>query len=95
MNKVTVNRRKGDDDPDKALLTEVFKLLGNSSYGKLIEAKERQKTVIYIKDQSVVDKAKRSVWFEDMEEIDDVFELEFRKKKVTINRPFQDGNVAY
>ena len=92
MNKVTENRRKGDD---KALLAEVFKLLGNSSYGKLIEAKERQKTVIYTKDQSVVDKAKRSVWFEDMEEIDDVFELEFRKKKVTINRPFQDGIVVY
>ena len=95
VNKVTENRRKEDDDPDKALLAEVFKLMGNSSYDKLIEAKERQTSVIYTKDHSVVDKAKRSVWFEDMEEIDDVFELEFRKKKVTINRPFQDGIVFY
>ena len=30
-----------------------------------------------------------------MEEIDDVFELEFRKEKVTINRPFQIGIVVY
>ena len=95
VNKVTENRCKGDDDPDKAPFAEVLKLLGNSAYGKLIEAKERQKRVIYTKDQSVVDKAKRSVWFDNMEEIDDVFELEFRKKKVTINRPFQIGIVAY
>ena len=73
----------------------VFKLLGNSAYGKLIEAKERQTRVIYTKDQRVADKTKRSVWFNDMEEIDDVFELEFRKEKVTINRPFQIGIVAY
>ena len=81
VDKVTENRCKGDEDPDKALLAEVFKLLGNSAYGKLIEVKERQTRVIYTKDQRVVDKAKRSVWFGDMEKIDDVFELEFRKKE--------------
>ena len=95
VDKVTENRRKGDEHPDIALLAEVFKLLGNSAYGKLIEAKERQTRVIYTKDQSVVDKAKRSVWFDDMEEIDDVFQLEFRKAKVTISRPFQMGIVVY
>ena len=38
-------------DPDKALLAEVFKLLGNSAYSRLIEAVERQIRVIYTKDQ--------------------------------------------
>ena len=95
VDKVTENRLKGDEDPDKALLAEVFKLLGNSAYGKLIKAKERQTRVIYTKDQIEVNKAKRWVWFEDMEEIVDVFELEFRKAKVTINRPFQIGIVVY
>lgn len=80
-----VNQRRVDEDAHKALLAEVFKLLGNSAYGKLIEAKERQTMVIYTKDQSVVYKAKRSVWFENM------FELAFRKDKVKINRPFQAG----
>ena len=37
----------------------MFKLVGNSAYGKLIEAKERQTRVIYTRDQCVVDKAKR------------------------------------
>ena len=38
----------------KAFLADVLKLLGNSAYGKLIKAKERQTRVIYTKDQHVV-----------------------------------------
>ena len=72
----------------------MFKLLGNSAYGKLTEAAELQTRVIYTKDQGKVDRAKRSVWFDDMEEIGDAFEIEFRKEKVTINRPFQIGIVV-
>ena len=41
MKKVTENRRKGNQNPEQALLAEVLKLMGNSSYGKLIEALER------------------------------------------------------
>ena len=95
VQQVTANRREGDSDPDKALLAEVFKLLGNSAYGKLIEAVERQTRVIYPKDQGKVDRAKGSVWLDDMEEIGDAFEIELRKQKVTINRPFQIGIVVY
>ena len=95
VHQVTENRRKRDADPDKALLAEVFKLLGNSAYGKLIEAVERQTRVIYTTHQGKVDRAKRSLWFDDMEEIGNAFEIEFRKEKVTINRPFQIGIVVY
>ena len=35
---------------------------GNSVYGKLIEALERQTNVIYTKDEKVVDRALRSVY---------------------------------
>ena len=92
---VTEYGREGVSDPGKALLAEVFKLLGNSVYAKLIEAVERQTRVIYTKDQGKVDRAKRSVWFDDMKEIGDAFEIEFRKEKVTMNRPFQIGIVVY
>ena len=44
-------RRQGDADSDKALLAEVFKLLGNSAYGKFIEAVERQTRVVYTTDE--------------------------------------------
>ena len=89
-------RRKGDVEAEKALLAEVFKLLGNSAYGKFIEAVERQTKVMYTKDEAVVDRHLRSSYFEDLEEIgDDAYKIESRKNKVTINRPFQVGIVVY
>ena len=39
----------GDSDKEKAIFAEVFKLLGNSGYGKLIEALERHTNVSYIR----------------------------------------------
>ena len=88
-------RRKGDVEADKALLAEVFKLLGNSAYGKFIEAVERQTKVMYTKDEDVVDRHLRSAYFEDLEEIGDAYKIESRKNKVTINRLFQVGIVVY
>jgi len=55
---------------------EVFKLLGNSGYGKLIEALERQTNIIYTKDEKVVDRALRSTYFSDLDEIGQAYELE-------------------
>lgn len=40
VEKVTENRRKGDQKSELALLAEVVKFLGNSTYGKQIEALE-------------------------------------------------------
>lgn len=39
----------GDTDKSKVLLVDVFKLLGNFAYGKMIEAVDRQTNVIYRK----------------------------------------------
>ena len=63
VEQVTEARRTGDVDKNKALLAEVLKLLGNSAYGKLIEALERQTNVIYTKDEKVVVRALRSAYF--------------------------------
>ena len=67
VNKVTENRRKGDQSSEQALLAEVFKLLGNSSYGKVIDALDT--TVKYTTSESALRKDLRSVWFQDLEEI--------------------------
>ena len=95
VNEVAKNRREGDADKDKALLAEVFKLLGNSAYGKFIEAVERQTRTTYTKDEDEVDKQLRSAWFEDLDVIGDVYKIECRKPRVKINRPFQAGIVVY
>ena len=95
VKEVTEARRTGDEDKSKALLADIFKLLGNSGYGKLIEALERQTNVIYTKDEKVVDRALRSAYFEDLDEIGQAYELESRKPRITIRRPFQIGIAVY
>ena len=95
VKEVADNRRKGDADKDKALLAEVFKLLGNSAYGKFIEAVERQNKTLYTRDEDEVEKHLRSAWFKDLEEIGDAYQIELRKSKLTIERPFQVGIVVY
>ena len=95
VNEVANMRRKGDAEADKALLAEIYKLLGNSAYGKCIETVERQTKVLYTKDEDEVDKHMRSAYFEDLEEIGDAYKIEFRKKEVKIDRPFQVGIVVY
>ena len=66
VEQVTEARRTGDVDKSKALLADVFKLLGNSAYGQLIEALERQTNVIYTKDEKVVHRVLRSSFFSDL-----------------------------
>ena len=73
----------------------MFKLLGNSGYGKLIEALARQTNVIYTKDEKVVDRALRSAHFSDLDEVGQAYELESRKPRITIRRPFQIGIAVY
>ena len=95
VEQVTEARRTGYMYKSKALLAEVFKLLGNSAYGKLIEALERQTNTITIKDEKVVDRALRSAYFSDLDEIGQAYELESRKPRITIRRPFQVGIAVY
>ena len=95
VNEVANNRRKGDADKDKALLAEVFKLLGNSAYGKFIEAVERHTKTIYTCDEEEVDKSLRSARFKTLEEIGPAYKVELRKSKINIDRPFQVGIVVY
>ena len=92
---VANNRRKGDAEKDKALLAEVFKLLGNSAYGKFIEAVERHTNTIYTCDEEEVDKSLRSARFKTLEEIGPAYKVELRKIKINIDRPFQVGIVVY
>ena len=95
VEEVTEARRMGDKDKDKALLADIFKLLGNSAYGKTIEDVTRQTNIIYTKDENVVDRALRSAFFEDLEEIGPAYKLESRKPRVMIKRPFQVGIAVY
>ena len=95
VDEVTDARRTGDVDKSKALLADIFKLLGNSSYGKMIEAVERHTCTVYTKDEKLVDRTLRSAFSEDLDEIGGAYELESRKARVHIKRPFQIGIAVY
>ena len=60
-----------------------------------MEALERQTNVIYTKDEKVVDKALRSAYFSDLDEVGQAYELESRKPRITIRRLFQIGIAVY
>ena len=47
--------------------------------------------MVYTKDEKVVDRALRSAYFSDLEEIRDAYELESRKAWIIITRLFQIG----
>jgi len=91
VDEVTDARRMGDTDKEKAIFAEVFKLLGNSSYGKMIDALERRTNVSCTKDEKTVDRVLRLAWFEDLTEIADAYEITSREPRVTIHRSFEVG----
>ena len=43
-------------NPRKTLLADIFKLLRNSAYRKMLEAVERQTNIIYTTDENVMDR---------------------------------------
>ena len=83
VDEVTENGGEGDTKPELAPLAEIFELLGNSAYRKLIESLSRQIKVTFAKNENVVDKA---LWGRPSDGI---------KKAVVIDRPFQVGVVVH
>ena len=76
-------------------LGDTSKLKGNSFYGKLIEDLERHTNTRFTSKESDVDTALRSAFFEDLEEIDDAYEIRERKRQIQIKRPYQCGIAVY
>lgn len=50
---------------------------------------------MYTKDEKVVDRALRSAYFSDLEEVGEAYELESCKAPITITSPFQIGIAVY
>ena len=86
-------RRKADKDPQQ--LGDVTKLKGNSFYGKIIEDKGSHKRTSFTREEKSVDKALRSLFFENLEEVGGAYEIKERKQTVMIKRPCQCGIAVY
>ena len=88
-------RREADRDEDKKIAGDTSKLKGNSFYGKMIEDVARHCYTTFTVDDRKVDEALRSPFFEDLEEIGEAYEIQERKRKVEITRPYQCGIAVY
>ena len=89
---VTNDRRAGDINPDKAILSTLSKLRGNSAFGGTIINKEKHQDVKYVegfvKSSLLVNNSR----FSALTELgDDIFEVELMKKKIIMDNPIQIG----
>ena len=74
---------------------DVAKLKGNSFYGKMIEDLGYHKSTKFTREERVVDKALRSPFFDNLEEIVGAYEIKEFKRTVMIKRPYQCGIAVY
>ena len=88
-------RCKADKDPLKKQLGDVAKLKGNSFYGKMIKDLGHHRSTKFTLEEKVADKALRSPFFDNLEEIGGAYDIKEVKRTVTIKRPYQCGIAVY
>ena len=91
IDKVTQHRIEGDQNPDKAIIGDAYKLISNSSYGSILMDRTRHCNVKYLTNRIKVSKIIISSKFKSMEELGAVFEVEIFKSRITIDNPIQIG----
>ena len=88
-------RRAGDIDPNKSIIADTMKLVGNSSYGKTITNKERHRQVKFCTDDEV-SQLINSPFFRQLDAIDeDTYEVQSSKKNIKLDLPLQVGFFVY
>ena len=91
MTQIAQCHLEGDRDKDKALIAEMSKLIGNSSFGRMITNKEKHHDIVYI-DESKISTEIIDNHFYDMTELPDgYYEVEKTKKKINLDFPIHIG----
>ena len=92
---VSASRRAGDADPDKAIIADTMKLLGNSAYGKTVTNIDRHRNVRYCTEvgTSLLINNKR---FRQPDVVtDDAYEVTASKARLTYDLPLHIGFFVY
>ena len=91
MTQVAQARLDGDRDKDKALIAETMKLIGNSSYGKLITNKEKHHDIVYF-DESEIGAEIMDEHFCGLTELPNgYYEVEKTKQRIILDLPIHLG----
>ena len=91
IDKVTQHSIEGDQNPDKAIIGDTYKLISNSSCGSILMDRTRHSNVKYLTNKLKVTKIINSSKFKSMEELGDVYEVETFKFRIIIDNPIQIG----
>ena len=92
---VSAARRAGDSDPEKAIIADTMKLLGNSGYGKTVTNVDRHRDIKYCTEvgTSALVSNKR---FRQLDVVaEDAYEVTSRKARVTYDLPHHIGFFVY
>ena len=92
---VSAARREGDADPDKTIIADTMKLLGNSAYGKTVTNIDRHRNVRYCTEvgTSLLINNKR---FRQLDVVtDDAYEVTASKARLTYDLPLHIGFFVY
>ena len=88
-------RRAGDRDPNKAIIADTMKLIGNSSYGKTITNKALHTNIKSCNNTEASNYINEPL-FRDLDEIgDDLYEVTMAKKTIKEDLPIQIGFFVY
>ena len=88
MTQVAQARLDGDRDKDKALIAETMKLIGNSSYGKLITNKEKHHDIIYVNETEIEEEIMENHFYDITELPNGYYEVEKAKQKINLDLLF-------
>ena len=92
---VSTARRAGDEDPDKAIIADMIKLLGNSGHGKTVTNVDRHRDVKYCTElgTSALINNKR---FRQLDVVtEDAYEIEMNKNVVKYTLPLHIDFFVY
>ena len=92
---VSTARRAGDEDPDKAIIADTMKLLGNSGYGKTVTNVDRHRDVKYcteIGTSALINNTR----FRQLDVVtENAYEIEMNKSVVKYTLPLHIGFFVY
>jgi hypothetical protein len=88
-------RRAGDKDKSKEVVGNSMKLIGNSPFGKSAMNQTKHKNVIYESCDDEIYKLKESNLFQDLEELNGVYEVTQRKRTIFLKNPIHVAIAVY
>ena len=92
MTQVAQAHLDGDRDKNKALIAKTMKLIGNSSYGKLITNKEKHHDIIYVNENEIGEGIMDSHFYDMTELPNGYYEVEKKtKQKINLDLPIHLG----